>query len=43
LNTTGEIYTRSSFNPWFANGLYYQLGSNDNHSTRSVKISFSVQ
>jgi len=42
LHTTGEIYNRSHFDAWFANGVYYKLWTNDNHSTRSVKISFSV-
>jgi hypothetical protein len=38
----GDMYTRSKFDPWFANGLYYQLGTNDNHSTRAVKIEFVI-
>lgn len=43
LNVTGEIYNRSHFDPWFANGVYYKVGTNDNHSTRSVKIQFEIE
>jgi len=38
----GDMYNRSQFDPGFAKGVYYQVGSNDNHSTRSVKIKFSL-
>ena len=43
LNATGEIYNRSHFDPWFANGVYYKVWSNDNHSTRNVKIDFKIE
>jgi hypothetical protein len=39
----GEVYSRSKFYPDFANGLYYHLGTNENNTTRNVKIKFRVE
>lgn len=41
-NVTGDIYYQAPFTPPFANGLFYQMGSIENNSTRVVKINIEV-
>jgi len=41
-NVTGDIYYQAPFTPPFANGLFYQMGSIENNSTRVIKINIEV-
>jgi len=41
-NVTGDIYYQAPFYPPFANGLFYQMGSIENNSTRVIKINIEV-
>ena len=43
LNVSGETYYRTKFYPPFANGLFYQMGSIDNPSKKSMKIEVEVR
>lgn len=42
-NVTGDIYYQTAFTPPFANGLFYQMGSIENNTTRSIKINIEVK
>jgi hypothetical protein len=42
LNVTGDLYYQTSFFPPFANGLFYQMGSIENNTTKSIKIEIKV-
>ncbi|HBB03392.1 TPA: hypothetical protein DCZ39_00590 [Patescibacteria group bacterium] len=42
-NVTGDIYYQAPFYPPFANGLFYQMGSIENNSTRVIKINIEVK
>ena len=39
---TGDVYYQAPFYPPFANGLFYQMGSIENNSTRALRISIDV-
>jgi len=41
-NVTGDIYYQAPFYAPFANGLFYQMGSIENNSTRVIKINIEV-
>jgi hypothetical protein len=41
-NVTGDIYYQAPFTAPFANGLFYQMGSIENNSTRVIKINIEV-
>jgi len=41
-NVTGDIYYQAPFYPPFANGLFYQMGSIENNSTRVIKINIII-
>jgi hypothetical protein len=41
-NVTGDIYYQEPFYAPFANGLFYQMGSIENNSTRVIKINIEV-
>ena len=43
LNVTGDIYYQTQFHPPFANGLFYQMGSIENNSTKTIKIEVEVK
>ena len=43
LNVTGDIYYQTPFYAPFANGLFYQMGSIENNSTRAIKIEVEVK
>jgi hypothetical protein len=43
LNITGETYYWTKFYPPFANGLFYQMGSIENPSKRSMSIEVEVK
>lgn len=43
LNVTGDLYYSTAFYPPFANGLFYQMGSIENNTTRTVKIQIQVK
>ncbi len=43
LNVTGDIYYQAPFYAPFANGLFYQMGSIENNSTRAIKIEVEVK
>ena len=42
LNVTGDIYYQTPFYPPFANGLFYQAGSIENNSTKTISIDIEV-
>ncbi len=42
-NVTGDIYYQAPFYPPFANGLFYQMGSIENNSTRAIRIDIEVK
>jgi len=42
-NVTGDIYYQAPFYAPFANGLFYQMGSIENNSTRAMKIYIEVK
>ncbi len=42
-NVTGDIYYQAPFYAPFANWLFYQMGSIENNSTRSIKINIEVK
>lgn len=41
-NVTGDIYYQTPFYAPFANGLFYQMGSIENDSTRAIKIDITI-
>lgn len=41
-NVTGDIYYQTPFYAPFANGLFYQMGSIENNSTRGIRIDIEV-
>ncbi|MCX6822681.1 MAG: DUF4012 domain-containing protein [candidate division SR1 bacterium] len=43
LNVTGDLYYQTPFYPPFANGLFYQMGSVENNTTKSIKIEIEVK
>ena len=43
LNVTGDVYYQTPFYPPFANGLFYQMGSVENNTTKSMKIEIEVK
>lgn len=43
LNVTGDLYYQTQFFPPFANGLFYQMGSIENNTTKSIKIEIEVK
>ncbi len=43
LDVTGDIYYQTPFYPPFANGLFYQMGSIENNSTKTIKIEVEVK
>lgn len=42
-NVTGDIYYQTPFYAPFANGLFYQMGSIEDNSTRTIKIYIEVK
>lgn len=40
---TGDIYYQAPFYPPFANGLFYQMGSIENNSTRAIRIDIELK
>ncbi len=42
-NITGDIYYQAPFYPPFANGVFYQMGSIENNTTRVIKINIEVK
>ena len=42
-NVTGDIYYQAPFTPPFANGLFYQMGSIENNSTRAIRIQIEIK
>ncbi|MEI7558830.1 MAG: hypothetical protein WCJ45_08930 [bacterium] len=40
---TGDIYYQAPFTPPFANGLFYQMGSIENNSTRAIRIQIEIK
>lgn len=43
LNVTGDLYYQTQFFPPFANGLFYQMGSIENNTTKTIKIDIEVK
>ncbi len=43
LNVTGELYYQTPFFPPFANGLFYQMGTTVNNTSRSIDIKVEVK
>gem|GEM_PF-197110 len=43
LSVNGEYLEQSYFQSPFANGVYYQMRNNENHSTKSVEVEFLVK
>lgn len=41
-NVTGDIYYQTPFYAPFANGLFYQMGSIENNSTRAISIQITI-
>ena len=41
-NVTGDMYYHAPFYAPFANGLFYQMGSIENNSTRGIKINITI-
>ena len=41
-NVTGDVYYQAPFTPPFANGLFYQMGSIENNSTRVIRIDIDI-
>jgi hypothetical protein len=41
-NVTGDIYYQTPFYAPFANGLFYQMGSIEDNSTRVIKINITI-
>ena len=41
-NVTGDIYYQAPFTPPFANGLFYQMGSIENNTTKTIKINITI-
>ena len=41
-NVTGDIYYQAPFYPPFANGLFYQMGSIENNTTRAIRINITI-
>lgn len=42
LNVTGDIYYQTPFYPPFANGLFYQMGSIENNTTKVITIEIEI-
>lgn len=42
-NVTGDIYYQVPFYAPFANGLFYQMGSIENNTTRAIRINIEVK
>ena len=42
-NVTGDIYYQTPFYAPFANGLFYQIGSIENNTTKVIKINIDVK
>ena len=42
-NITGDIYYQVPFYAPFANGLFYQMGSIENNTTRAIRINIEVK
>lgn len=42
-NVTGDVYYQAPFTPPFANGLFYQMGSIENNSTRAIRINIEIK
>jgi hypothetical protein len=43
LQATGQIYYRTGFSPPFANGLFYQMGTTENNTSKSIDIQVEVK
>jgi len=43
LNVTGDLYYHTKFFPSFANGLFYQMGSVENNTKRTIHIDIEVK
>ncbi|MFA7717767.1 MAG: hypothetical protein WC875_03560 [Candidatus Absconditabacterales bacterium] len=43
LKVTGDIYYQTQFYPPFANGLFYQMGTIENNTSRSIDIEIEVK
>jgi len=43
LKVDGEIYYQAPFYPWFANWLFYQMGTEINHTTKTIKIKIEIK
>jgi hypothetical protein len=43
LNITGDLYYQTQFFPPFANGLFYQMGSIENNTTKKIEIQIEVK
>jgi len=41
-NVTGDIYYQAPFTPPFANGIFYQMGSIENNTTKTIKINITI-
>lgn len=41
-NVTGDVYYQTPFYAPFANGLFYQMGSIENNSTRAISIQITI-
>jgi hypothetical protein len=39
---TGDIYYQTPFYAPFANGVFYQMGSIENNSTKTIKINITI-
>ena len=42
LDANGDVYYRSKFWPDFANGVFYQMGINTNHTSKRMKIKIKI-
>jgi hypothetical protein len=42
LNVTGEVYYQTPFYAPFANGLFYQMGTTENNTSRTIQIQVQV-
>jgi hypothetical protein len=43
LDVGWEIFNNKYFVSPFANGLFYQMRINDNHSSKSINIKFQIK
>jgi len=43
INVTGDIYYQAPFYAPFANGIFYQAGSIENNSTKTIKLDIEIK